>query len=244
MGTLKDQVRDLYKAQGLAMKANSATAVYEEMQRPNRFMRASEDVRMGMFAFILYDLAGKSSKMEQYSPVLLCDWRQVKTKRYIWGLSLNFIPATTRVVFFDALLERQQDLVNSNAGKDKLSQERPLGGITFDAMYSALQSIGYEYALRQFDYSLITKMYDVSFGFLDKFLTFDTSRFTGVGEDKLAEIWLSKIKEQEERHQKMMVTLFKDYDRMADILKAELLTATQAATSLSKTAANMRKLAR
>lgn len=242
MGALKNSIKVLYDAQGAALKHNSATAVFDEMNSPKRNMQVAADVRMGMFAFMLYDLAGKSSAMEQYSPVLLVDWLQVKTQRYVWGLSLNFIPSNVRVVFFDQLLERQANLVASNAARSSVSKERPLQGITFDVMYKVLQSIGYEYALRKFDYSLITKMYEVSFGFLDRFLTFDTTRFTGVDEGKLMQIWLTKLKDQEERHQRMMTALYNDYDKMAEVLQKQLLTATETAKAIAKTAANMRKM--
>lgn len=105
-----------------------------------------------------------------------------------------------------------------------------------------LQTIGYEYALRQLDMSLINKVYEVSFGFLDRFLTFDTRRFTGVDEGKLLQIWMKKINEQEERHRKMLLLLYNDYEKMADTINKSIDSALDTAKNLERTASNMRQL--
>lgn len=242
MGKLKNDIRVLYKSHGNALAQVAADEVYKAMHENNRNMAVADDMRMGMFVFMLYDLAGKSSRMEQYSPLLLVERRQVKTKHYVWGVSLNFIPQNIRIVFFDQLLERYSNVVKNNIAKDAVGKEKPLANLSFDGVYTILQSIGYEYALRQFEIPLINKMYEVSSGFLDRFLTFDTSRFTGVDEGKLMEIWVSKLKEQEERHRKMMMMLYNDYEKMADVLQKGILSASETSAALQKTAANLSKL--
>jgi hypothetical protein len=239
---LKEQVRALYKEQGPRVPEHSATAVYEAMQHPGREMMVSSGLRLGMFAFVLYDLAGKSTPMEQYSPMLLVETRNVKTKVYLWGLSLNFIPVSIRVVFMDQLLARFGHVLEANAAKRTLAKEGPLPGLSFDVVYTMLQAIGYEYALRQLDMSLINKVYEVSFGFLDRFLTMDTRRFTGVDEGRLLEIWVKKITEQEERHRKMLLLLYNDYDKMADTINKSIVSALDTAKNLERTASNMRQM--
>lgn len=242
MAWLKQRVQALYEKHGTGLATHSAQVVFDELQRPGRNSQVVREARIGMFAFMLYDLAGKSTRMEQYSPILLADWRSIKTEKYLWGLSLNFMPTNVRIVFLDQLLSYRQQTIDNNCKASSVAKETPLDGITYEVLYKSLQSIGYEYALRQFDAKKITKLYEVSFGFLDHFAVFDTMRFTGVDEAKLVEIWLAKLDEQEERHKKMLQMLHKDYAEMTKTLQAEIKSAIETSKSLEKTAKTLRKM--
>lgn len=244
MGHLKEMIRKQYDVHGSSLPQHASQAVYDELQNPGKLMAPGDDIRVGGFAFLLYDLAGASSRMEQYSPVLVCGTNAVMSKKYLWGLSLNFIPTNIRIVFFDQLFANYGKTLEHNAKSSSISKEKVLADITFESMYKALQSIGYEYALRQFDMSKINNFYNVSTNFLDLFLTFDTRRFTGVDEGKLMEIWMAKLDAQEERHQKMMMKLYNDYDLMAETLVKELDEAKNLHKNLERTAKTLQKIQR
>lgn len=242
MGVLKEIIKKQYEKHGARLPQHAAQVVYDELASPGKYMVPGDDLRVGGFAFMLYDLTGKTSRMEQYSPVLIVDQRQVLTKRYVWGLSMNFIPVNTRVVFFDQLLNNYEKTLKDNAKVTDVSKERVLTGVSFEAVYRLLQAIGYEYALRQFDITLINQFYNVSTNFLDMFMTFDTQRFTGVDEGKLLEIWMAKLEKQEQRHQEMMIKLYTDYDEMAKTLSNELKDSASAVKNMAKTIDTLRKI--
>ena len=50
----------------------------------------------------------------------------------------------------------------------------------------------------------------------------NTYLFTGVPEDKLAQIWLAKLKDREKREQEFLKNLLGDYDKMTKEIKSSI----------------------
>ena len=226
------------------IRKNAAKDLYHKLQKSDRDVYPVKplDLQVGKFYFFFYDLAGKTSKMEQYSPILLVDWKKVKTKIILYGLCFNFIPSNIRILYFDKLLDKFQTTVQDNIKVDDIFKEDALTGLNFANIYKSLLSTGFEYSIREFDFTKIDKAYVVATQYLPNFLIFDTQPFTGVDEGKLVEIWQAKIRQQEERHKEIMKRLQTNYDDMAKLFEAELQTIEQNNQNLEKSIQHMNKL--
>jgi len=167
----------------------------------------------GKFYFIIYDLSGKSSKMEQFNPLFIIDWNDQDSTRYIYGVSINFIPVSIRTVFFNSLCNFNIKILEKNQNIE-INGQYAFENINFANIYKLLHSIGFEWSIRRFDAKLINKIYSISTNILPTYLTMSTASMTGVDDLKLIEIWNKKIKEQEERHIKLIKELLGDYKKM------------------------------
>lgn len=244
MGWLKEQIRGLYEMNKGDLKKKAAQDIYDKIKKPDRNLHPVKihDLQIGRFYFLFYDLAGKSSKMEQYSPVLLVDIKKVKTKLYAYGLCFNFIPANIRILYFDKLLDRFQNTIQKNLTIKDIYYETPLQNINFEVIYKTLLSTGFEYSIREFDITEINTAYLVATQYIPYFIIFDTQPFTGVDEGKLVEIWQVKIKEQTERHKEIMSKLQKNYNEMEEMFKEEFKSIKEQRENMEKSIDYLNKL--
>lgn len=224
MAELLNIISSIKKEEGKNFPENSSRWLIEKLQRPNEGVQqiGLNDMTVGKFYFLMYDLSGKSSKLEQYSPILFVDFKHVFNTKILFGLSINFIPARLRILFFDKLLDSYPKALQPTDSKDKKGQpEQPLKGINFENVYNMLSKVGYEYAIREFDIRLVNKVYEVSMINLPRFLSINTQAFTNVDDAKLAQIWLAKLKTREERHQKLLLDIASGYDKVEKSLNEE-----------------------
>jgi hypothetical protein len=209
-------VKEKHKEYGSGLYLKSMEFFSNEINNSNstvvQQVRASSLMK-GRFYFMFYDLAGKTSKMEKFNPILLIDWIDSQGTRKLYGLSINFIPVAIRTMFFNNVLNYNLSVIEKNKTK-KMENQLPLDAINFANIYKLLGAIGFEWAIREFDIKLVNKIYQVSTEILTEFLTMSTSRFTGVDDAKLVEIWKKKIMEQEARHKKIIAELLNDYGKM------------------------------
>lgn len=224
MAQLLQKIATIRKEEGKDFSENSSRWLIDALQNNSEGVQQVKmgDMYVGKFYFLMYDLAGKSAKLEQYSPILLVDFKHVFNTKILFGLSFNFLPARMRLIFFDKLLDNYPKVFEAPDDKSKKGQpEQPLRGINFNNIYNLLSKIGYEYTIREFDARLINKVYEVSMVHLPRFLSVNTQVFTNVDDAKLAQIWLAKLKTREDRHQKMLLDIASGYDKVEKTLEDE-----------------------
>lgn len=244
MAELLDRVKLLKKTEGTLVSENSTKWLLKRLQSPEEGFKAVKlnDVYIGKFYYLLYDLHSKRSKMEQYSPVLLVDYRNVSGKKIIYGISLNFIPQNIRLLFFDSFLDSFQNVFKPLDSKEKIgNNEKPLP-INFEIAFKALDKIGFQYTIREFDIEQINKAYEVSMNTLPRFMTVNSTVITGVDENKLANIWLSKLKNREEAVQKRISELVTDYTEITKTFRKEFKNYKKEFDNISNSKDNLKSL--
>jgi len=219
------------------LNEESTTWLVKNLKKPdgNVFKIVNpKDIQPGKTYFLFYDLAAalKSSKMEQYSPIFVIKTSLVDNIPIMWGLNFNFMPERARIMWFDKILDRFfKGVINTNE-EVKVKDKRL--DVTFEGVYRTLASIGFEYSIREYRMDLIQKAYEINLNELDKFVSIDTSYFSGVDQKKLIEIWLSKLDKQEERYNKIRKELIMNFKIMNDNLEHSLDELEKAKEFLSK----------
>jgi len=244
MPELLDRVKILKDAEGVKVSENSTEWLLKRMQNPDETFKAvkAKNMYVGKFYFMLYDLQGKTSKMEQYSPILLVDYRKVAIKRLLYGISLNFLPQNIRLLFFDGFLNSFKNVFLPLDSKEKAGNaEKPLP-INFKIAFDSLDKIGFQYVIREFDMDLVNKAYEVSMQQLPRYMTVNSTVLTGVDEKKMAEIWLSKLKNREESMQKRISDLITDYTEVSKVFKKEFNSYQREFDNIAKAKDNLKSL--
>jgi hypothetical protein len=215
----KDTVRAQFQAEGNNMYLTNSEFITDSINSQSKDVLpiTAGDLEKGKFYFIFYDLKGKSSKMEKFNPLFLIDWNDQDNTRYLYAVSINFIPVGIRTVFFNNLYNFNLGTLEDNNKKD-IDKQYALENTNFANIYKLLYSIGFEWSIRKFDVRLINKIYTISTSILPKFITMSTARLTGVDDLKLIEIWNKKITEQEARQKKLIKEILGDYKKMSDEL--------------------------
>jgi hypothetical protein len=165
----------------------------------NKFIKVRTDqLTIGKFYFTRYDMRGlnKSSKMEQFVPFMMVDYKPGIDSKVVYIMNLNFLPLNTKEVFFSTFLDRYNNVIEKNVEKKTVRQEQPLPNIGYKLMYSELLKYGFEYSIREMRVELFDEIYEISTNDIDKLITVNTQGLTGVDEVKLQEIWVSKIKNE------------------------------------------------
>lgn len=209
---LQNKIKQQYIAEGIDMYNNNTTYITNALNQGDKHVNETDlrNLERGKFYFIMYDLNGKSSNMEKFNPLFIVDWFDLQGTRMIYGVSCNFLPITIRTVFFNNLCNHNLSVIEENLNKDYTKQQA-FTGINFANIYKLLYNIGFEWSIRQFDAKKIHKVFEVSTNVLEKFLTINTQKMTGVDEGKLMDIWKKKIVEQEQRHTKILKQILEDY---------------------------------
>jgi hypothetical protein len=212
---LKDTIKEQFKLEGSAMYKTNAAYMTDGLKggSPEIVPINMVNIEKGKFYFVFYDLAGKSTKMEKFNPLLIIDWNDQDSTRYIYGVSINFIPVSIRTVFFNSLCNFNTKILEYNTELET-EKQYPLENIDFANIYKLLYSIGFEWSIRKFDAKLVNKIYSISTNILPIFLTMSTAQLTGVDDGKLLDIWKKKINEQETRHNKLLKEILGDYKNM------------------------------
>lgn len=219
-------VKKQYLEQGDKMYSNNTTVISNKLndgQDKDVVSISASNLNKGDFCFLFYDLQGKSSNMEKFSPIMVVDWFDYNNTRYLYGLSLNFIPINIKVNFFNMLFNNNLKLLEENI-KNSTDKQKPIKNIDFTNVYKLLFSIGFEWSIRKFDIKKINKTNLISTNIIKDFITMSTYKFTGVPDDKIIQIWKSKIVKQEERQQKLIKELLNDYDQMRNDLNDKYQT--------------------
>lgn len=241
---LKTEIKKIYDEYGNNMYQKNSDFIIEQINTNSDFVIPTtiSNIEKGKFYFIFYDLAGKSSKMEQFNPLFVIDWFDINNTRYLYAISLNFIPVNIRTLFFNMLINYNLDIIEKNISQINILDEYALKNINFTNIYKLLHSIGFEWSIRKFDYKLINNVYNISIKKIPQFITMSTSKLTGVNDLKLVEIWQKKIKEQEIREQKMINELLDNYNKLENELNNKYLSIDNRNDNLEKSFELIKKI--
>lgn len=191
-------------------KAAATQWLSRSMQTPHaKFPSLTpENLRLGAFYFMRYDLSkvNKTSRMEQYSPIMLVDYKPMIDSKVIYALNLNFLTTQKKEAFFSSYLDSNARVLAQNDQSKDWMGEAPLPGVTYPTMHGKLLAYGFDYAIREYRLELVNKLYGVSTGDLEKLILLNTQAITGVDEAKINDIWIAKLKKEslQMRHEEMV----------------------------------------
>ena len=194
-----ENLNDL-KKKGNIYKREATKWLLESMQTPSKtFVKVNPNyLRIGAFYFIKYDLKkiNKSSKMEQFVPMLLVDYKPLVDSRVFYAINFNFLTTVKKEAFFLKFMERYEKLLEENEKKSNWLSETPLYNISYSRVFSDLLRYGFDYSIREFRVELIEEVYGISTNHLPELISLDTQIITGVDEAKLNDIWIAKLKNE------------------------------------------------
>lgn len=199
-----------YKKANKNYKAAATQWLSKSMQTPNsKFPSLTpEYLRLGAFYFMRYDLTkvNKTSRMEQYSPIMVVDYKPLIDSKVIYALNLNFLTTQKKEAFFSSFLDTNSGILAKNEQAKDWVGEMPLPGVNYSSMHGKLLAYGFDYAIREYRLELFNKLYGVSTDDLEKLILLNTQSITGVDEAKINDIWIAKLKKEslQMRHEEMV----------------------------------------
>ena len=184
---------------GSNYRNESTKWLFGKIKQPDaNFMKVGlNNLKVGSFYFMQYDLKkiNKSSKVEQFVPMLVVDYKPSIDSKVIWVLNMNFLPTNVKEALFSNITDNYSDIFDKNTNVNSWSQEIPLV-INYKKMWDILLPYGFEYAIREIRVDLINSLWSVSSKNLHILTTVNTQILTGVDEGKLQEIWATKLKNE------------------------------------------------
>lgn len=200
MGELVDRVgiRMLVDGSGLADNfKNNTLYFYDKYQKTDDLVKAIaiNDILPGMFYHFHYL---NSSNWMQYSPVFVTNYKKVSNKIIIFGVNFNFIPLEIRAYLFDNFMV-----------KENFEKELPLK-VDYKGMYDELRKYGFEYALVEYDASLIKLVHRIKMDVVPRFLISAHPK-NKYDPAKLYSIWQAKIDDRDKRDQEIMQSTIDDF---------------------------------
>lgn len=222
MGLFTEQIHYL-KTKVFNYPKESVNWLVNSMAKPtNKFMKLSPTyLKVGSFFFVKYDIQGinKSSKMEQFVPMMVVDYKPQIDSKTIWVINMNFLTMKTKEIFFSSFMDKHNSTLKQNEKKDKWLDEKPLTNISYKSMYSELLQYGFEYSIREMRLELFHEIYGVSSDDVHKLITINTQAITGVDEAKLNDIWIAKLKNESfENRVEEILTIKNNYDKIIEEL--------------------------
>ena len=228
-----------------SLYSRNSDLISDELQKGSQSLITepinSTSIEKGMMYFIFYDLQGKTSNLEKWNPILAVDWYDDGQTRQLIGLSANFIPVAVRAILFNSLCGPNTKIFQMNQ-ELPTSKQSGIDNITFGKIHMLLKSIGFEWALRKFDIRKINKCWQINTNNWTHFVMMLTSRFTGVDDAKLIQIWQKKIAEQDQREQELLLQMLGDYKKMESKLNKSYNTVLESEDNLLKSLAQMKKI--
>lgn len=225
MGELKDACQLLYDAEGPSARKVVTDDIMKRLREDDTLLVEpvnNRTIQPGGLYFVMYNIGSKLSAMESFVPMLCADRRRIGSTEFIYGISMSFIPASVRILFFDKVINNYKALALEATKAGGASKEDYITDIDYDGAYSALASIGFEYSIRKMESALVTKTYAISAALLPSMMLLDTYRFTSVDEGKMAQIWKAKISQQEARRAKIIKETLDDFAKMGKEINADI----------------------
>lgn len=152
-------------------------------------------IQKGGFYFLHYL---DDSNWMKWSPVFVADFKKFSNKIVLFCVNLNLIPLEVRVLLFDDFIKKE-DFEKDNFLK-----------VDLEGIYNQLRKLGFEYSLMEYVVSRVKLAHKVSLDLLPRFL-YHQHPINKYDPNKLMEIWESKLKDREIRHQEMTVALINEF---------------------------------
>jgi hypothetical protein len=191
---------------------NNSLWLYDQYQKSTEEVQniAVKDIFPGGFYFFQYK---DSSNWMKWAPVFVSDFRKFSNKIIIFAVNFNFIPLELRVMIFDKYINAD-DFEKNNFLK-----------VDYKGIYDELRTLGFEYALMEFDTIGIELVHRINLSILPRFF-YHQHPMNKYDPKKLVEIWKSKLDKRDERHKEMMSSLLNEFydvnydiDKKYDVLK-------------------------
>lgn len=151
-------------------------------------------INIGGFYFLHYN--DKSNWM-RFAPIFLVKYNVEKIPK-IYAINFNFIPIQYRILIFDKYITKK-DFDDNNYLK-----------VDYESVYNELRSIGFEYALMEFNLHQILQVHRISLNVLPRFF-YSQHPLNKYDPKKLMEIWFAKIEKRDQRHAEMMNSMISDF---------------------------------
>lgn len=202
MGVLINNIglRMLVDGNGLAENfKNNSIYFYKKYQQSDNIVEAVNisDIKSGRFYHFLYL---DDSNWMRLSPVFVIDYKKVFNKIIIRALNFNFIPLEERALLFDKFFT------------DKIIKEDLEIKADYKGVYDNLLKIGFEYALVEYDASLIKIVHRISMQAVPRFLI-SQDPSNKYDPKKLYQIMMAKQPNREQRNNEIQKLNMKDlYD--------------------------------
>jgi len=207
MGALQERIELSQKVFGtdiVDFYKNNTLFMYEKYSKTDEMCEAIDisDISIGNFYFLHYH---DQSNWMKYSPIFCVDYRKVKDMIIILGLNFNFIPIEIRGTIFDKFISEQDFEKNSTLKAD------------FTGVYTELLKYGFEYSIVEYNAIQISLVHRINLELLPRFL-YSSHPKNKYDPKKLIEIWTTKLKTREKRHQEMVVSILSEfYDVSSEI---------------------------
>lgn len=207
MGELSERLKLslLVHGNGIAENfKNNSLFFYDLYKKSTDYFKIVDvkDVVPGGFYFLHYL---DDSNWMSYSPVFIADYKKFSNKIILFAINFNFIPLEIRVLIFD------------NYIIDKDFDNNSLLKVDLQGIYDQLRRLGFEYALMEFDVSKIKLAHRVDLNLLPRFL-YHQHPINKYDPGKLIEIWEVKLKNREQRHNEMTLSIISEfYDMNSEI---------------------------
>lgn len=153
------------------------------------------NIQTGGFYFFHYV---DDSNWLRWSPVFVADFKKFSNKIILFCVNFNLIPLEVRVILFDKYITEK------DFEKDRLLK------VDLQGIYDELRKLAFEYSIMEYDASRIKLVHKVSLSLLPRFLYHQHPQ-NKYDPKKLLEIWESKLKTREERHQEMTLSLINEF---------------------------------
>lgn len=192
MGVLKEKVNLSIKVNGTDIAdafKNNSLYFYEKYQKSDKLVTSVPVGKMQIGGFYHLTYSDESNWMV-YSPIYVASYKKFGNDIAVLAINLNFIPLEVRVLVFDKFI-KEDDYDNDN-----------LIPLDYNTAYDTLRSLGFEYALMEFDAKRIVGVHKINLSLLPRFL-YAQHPINKYDPNKLMEIWSAKIANRDARDEEI-----------------------------------------
>ena len=208
MGKLKDKASELIKPGIPTFFKENSLKYYNLYRNPDDDIIVPipmANIQKGDIYFIYYR---DESNWMSLSPILTAD---IRDKRIIFGVNMNFIPLEIRVELFDQIVISLEDNNRQPTGTS------PFNFINFEMIYKKLIKLGFEYAIVEYEIGRIVQVFHINYSELPNWI-YSQHPKNIYDPNKLYQIWYAKLKNRPERHKEMIGKLVEDFYNVTDEL--------------------------
>lgn len=154
-----------------------------------------KDIIPGMFYHFNYL---DSSNWMMFSPVFVTNFKKISNKIIIFAVNFNFIPIQARAAIFDKFMI-----------ESTFEENIPLK-VSYEGVYEELSKIGLQYALVEYDASLIKMVHRIEMNLVPRFLVAAHPK-NKYDPKALINIWKSKSQKNIQRDKEMFSANINDF---------------------------------
>lgn len=178
---------------------------YEKFNKSDSQVTATSvaDIKSGMFYHLHYL---DNSNWMKWSPVFVTNHKKIMNKTIIFAVNFNFIPLQIRASIFDKFMT-----------EENFDKNIPLK-VNYQGMYNELSRLNLQYALVEYDASLIKLVHRIHMESVPRFLISQHPK-NKYDPKALVNIWKSKIEKSDKRNQEMMNADISDFFNIRAELK-------------------------